>query len=83
MFTSLWNATGAPIFADAARRWYAHLLSQRVPGSGVSGFPSWKADGWKSDASFLTGASGIALALLAAVTDIEPQWDRALAMSLP
>jgi hypothetical protein len=31
----------------------------------------------------LTGATGIALALLAATTDIEPLWDRMLLASIP
>jgi hypothetical protein len=31
----------------------------------------------------LTGAAGIALALLAAATPIEPAWDRMLLVSIP
>ena len=36
---------------------------------------------WLLDFSFLTGASGVALALHAATTDQEPQWDRLLLLS--
>ena len=35
----------------------------------------------EEDASLLTGNAGIALALLGATTDIEPEWDRALLLS--
>jgi hypothetical protein len=31
----------------------------------------------------LTGAAGIALALLAAVTPVEPAWDKVLLVSVP
>ena len=36
-----------------------------------------------SEPGFLTGAAGIALALLAAVSDVEPAWDRVLLVSIP
>jgi class I lanthipeptide synthase len=59
----------------------------RRPGYGIGGFSalSAKADGryWEGDRGLLTGASGIALALLAATTSIEPAWDRMLLVSTP
>ena len=64
----LWHETGEPAFAEASRRWYARLLAQPLAGH---------------DATFLTGTTGIALALLAAVTAVEPAWDAVLAASLP
>jgi lantibiotic biosynthesis protein len=33
---------------------------------------------WTGDPGFLTGAAGIGLALLAAVSPVEPEWDRLL-----
>jgi hypothetical protein len=36
---------------------------------------------WHPDPGFLTGAAGIALALLAATTAVEPEWDRILLAS--
>jgi hypothetical protein len=38
---------------------------------------------WIADPGLLTGASGIALALLAATTDMEPAWDRMLLVAAP
>lgn len=78
-------------------RW-ALDFQERVLGDGeiaktehVAGFPSWGLDysnldaglGWRRDAGFLTGTAGVGLALVAAVSDVEPAWDRILAMSLP
>jgi hypothetical protein len=34
-----------------------------------------------SDGGFLMGAAGIGLALLAAATSVEPEWDRLLLLS--
>jgi hypothetical protein len=36
---------------------------------------------WEPSRAFLDGAIGVALALLAALTPIEPQWDRLLQLS--
>jgi hypothetical protein len=72
LYTRLAHATGEPIFASAARHWYARLLDQHRPGTGVG-----------DDASFLTGSTGVALSLLAGISAVEPAWDRLLAASLP
>jgi hypothetical protein len=60
----------------------------RQPGRGIAGFAAWQAlrDGapaWADERGFLMGAGGIALALLAAVTSVEPNWDRVLLVSIP
>lgn len=83
-------STGSQEFADLARLWAEQTLNYRRPGIGVGGFLSWGSDRsergrsrptWQLDAGFLTGASGIALALLAATSDTEPCWDRLLLLS--
>ena len=61
-------------------------LELRQPGRGISGFSAYRlrSDGrvtWADDPGILTGAAGIALALLAATTPIEPAWDRMLLAS--
>ena len=52
----------------------------------VAGFPARIVDDnqgrWQPDASLLTGAPGVALALHAACTDVEPLWDRLLLCDL-
>jgi lantibiotic modifying enzyme len=86
IFHRLYRATGEERLADAARGWFARALAMRTPGRGVAGFRSHRADAaagsrFRSDATFLTGAGGIALALLAAIGAAEPTetgWDRVL-----
>ncbi|MCE9575351.1 MAG: lanthionine synthetase C family protein [Deltaproteobacteria bacterium] len=81
IFNRLWHATGEEIFADAARRWIDQLLAMRIDHA-IAGFPSAdRLDGqtsWKADDSLLTGAVGVALVLHAAVSTVEPSWDRLL-----
>ena len=87
LFNRLYQATDDETLAEAARFWFRYTLELRRPGEGVAGFPSWRSnrDGgmsWQADAGFLTGASGVALALLGAVTTLEPSWDRVLLSSI-
>jgi hypothetical protein len=61
-----WQATGEPVFAEAARRWFGRAIARvdRVAGGGL-----------------LSGRAGVALALLHATTVREPTWDRVLLLS--
>lgn len=88
LFNRLYQATGDPVLADAARFWLVRTLDQRRPGQGVAGFLAWENDenrqpGWRAETGFLTGAAGVGLALLAAATAVEPAWDRVLLTSIP
>ena len=72
----------------AARRWFERVLDMRRPGEGCGGFTAYKRDDkglpvLESHPGFLTGSAGIGLALLAAVSDVPPEWDRLLLLSLP
>jgi lantibiotic modifying enzyme len=86
LFNRMHHATGDPELAEAARFWFARTLDMRQSGLGIAGFAAYRprengtAD-WADDAGLLTGAAGIALALLAATTPIEPAWDRMLLAS--
>jgi lantibiotic modifying enzyme len=85
-FNRLAQATGDAGLEVAARKWYALSLAMRQPGRGCGGYravipiASGELRGWP-DPGFLTGAAGVGLALLAAVSDVEPEWDRALLLS--
>lgn len=90
LFHRMYRATGEPALAKAARHWFRRTLEDHwQPGEGVGGFRAWMGSmqpgesGWESHSGFLTGSAGVALALLAAVTDIEPAWDRLLLADLP
>jgi hypothetical protein len=87
VFHRLHRATGDPELAQAARFWLGHALTLRRPGEGIAGFAAWRteADGvektWENDPGFLEGSAGIGLALLAAISPVEPAWDRVLLLS--
>jgi hypothetical protein len=66
IFNHHWQATGERVFADAARRWFRLALARLDHLSG---------DG------LLSGKTGVALALLHAVTPRAPTWDRVLLLS--
>jgi lantibiotic modifying enzyme len=87
LFNRLYQATGEPIFGEAARRWLRYALELRRPGEGIAGFLAWRGlepgVEWKPEPGLLEGAAGIGLALLAAGTEIPPDWDRLLLADLP
>lgn len=73
-------------FREAADAWLRATLDYRKPGKGIGGYRMWgdvedDRQAWVDDATFLTGSAGVGLALLAATTDIEPNWDRLLLLS--
>jgi class I lanthipeptide synthase len=81
VFQRLHVATGEPELSAAARAWFARALELRRPGEGVAGFSSLggpRGAGWQADPSLLGGAAGVALALLAAASPIQPGWGGAL-----
>ena len=86
LFNRLYQATDDPVLAEAARRWIDEALALRRLDEGIGGFRSWapnedKELGWRDEPGFLTGAAGVGLALLAAATAVEPEWDRVLQVS--
>jgi lantibiotic modifying enzyme len=86
LYNRFYQATGEALFRDAAVAWFRHALGLRRPGQGCAGFLTWGPEatgemGWIAEPSFLTGAAGIALALLAAATPQEPRWDELLLVS--
>jgi lantibiotic modifying enzyme len=88
IFNRMYQSTGDRCLSEAARFWFTQALDMRQPGRGIAGYAAWdpRADGtagWKDDPGLLSGAAGIALALLAAVSPIEPAWDRMLLLSVP
>jgi hypothetical protein len=88
LFNRMFQATGEPWLGEAARVWFERTLSMRRPGRGIGGYETWQPDAagspaWPPDPGLLNGSTGIALALLAATTSIEPRWDRMLLLSIP
>lgn len=86
LFNRLYQATGDPEIRDAALAWLHRTLDMQRPGEDFAGLMSWvvpqPGEGrWEGEHGFLTGIAGVGLALLAAVTGIEPAWDRVLLLS--
>lgn len=70
LFNRLLHVTGKPVFREAARFWFRWAL-EKVDEAHLN------------DPNFLEGGTGTALAFLAAVSDLEPRWDRVLLLSYP
>jgi lantibiotic modifying enzyme len=83
LFNRMFQATGESRLKDAAYGWFQRTLEMRHPERGVAGFAAFRPDHWSDEVGILEGAAGIALALLATVTPIEPRWDRMLLASFP
>ena len=84
----LYQATGDPELLESARTWFARALDYWDPSRGIGGFLTYtpvdeKFDemGWIEDAGLLIGSTGMALALLAASSAVDPAWDRLMLMS--
>ncbi|HEX7838335.1 MAG TPA: lanthionine synthetase C family protein [Kofleriaceae bacterium] len=86
LFNRLAQATGDADLARTADRWFAQALAMRRRDEAIAGFPlAAVGDGetrWQPSADLLTGASGVALALHAAISPIEPAWDQLLLADL-
>jgi hypothetical protein len=89
LFNRLYQETGEPRLAEASRRWFQAALEFRQPGVGLAGYRAFTMDeagiqeGWRDDGGLLEGVAGIGLALLGALSDFEPAWDRVLMLSAP
>jgi hypothetical protein len=88
VFHRLFRATGDEALREAALFWLRKTLDMRRPEQGIGGFESAEAgasspERWSEETGFLTGAAGIGLMLLAALTPVEPEWDRVMLLSFP
>jgi hypothetical protein len=67
-----------------AMAWFARALDQHVEGSGIGGLAALEFENGQRVAKpyvgLVEGSSGAALALLAAVSDVEPRWDHAFVL---
>lgn len=87
IFNRIYQSEGDPRCRDASLLWLDRALAMRQPGSGVGGFSVLiRPDvggpiAWEANPALLDGSIGIALALLAALTPVEPDWDRLLLLS--
>lgn len=85
----LWQATGHPELAAAARRWYARALEMGESRGGFAGSVTAGVDAASpgealtvNEGSLISGTAGMGLALLAAATAVEPGWDDLLLLGI-
>ena len=85
IFYRAWWNTKQPEFKDAADYWFEQTLKMAEFEDGLAGFKTFQiSDGkpiWENDYGFLTGVTGIGLALLTYYYQIEPAWDECLLLS--
>jgi hypothetical protein len=85
-FHRMARATGDAALALAARTWIDRALGMRGDAP-LAGFPRVYGDDGAlrvdPDGSLLSGATGVALVLHAAISDVEPAWDRLILADLP
>ena len=81
LFHRMHRASQVPELAEVARDWYRQAFSMQRDGEGIAGFLVWDGVGWVEDTGLLMGAAGIGLAMLAAITDTAPEWDRLFLIS--
>jgi hypothetical protein len=80
----VYHTTGDARYRTFAHKSYERALAMRRPGDGIAGFAAWRPDkypNYYADPSLLSGAVGVVLALTAATTSVEPNWDRLLLIS--
>lgn len=86
MFHRMARATGDAVLATAARAWIVETLRMQTDAP-LAGYPSvCEVAGelvFEPDATLLTGCAGVALVLFAAISEVEPRWDRLLLLDLP
>jgi lantibiotic modifying enzyme len=83
-----YQATADERLQEASRRWFRTLLDTRKPATGIGGwtYETPNLDGgsvWPNNPGVINGASGVGLALIAAVSDHEPLWDGCMLLDMP
>jgi lantibiotic modifying enzyme len=88
IFNRLYQATRDDLFADSARYWLGRTLQMQKPGTGAAGYSMWSPNDEGKNVlvgplGVLEGIAGIGLTLLAAITSIEPSWDKMFLTDIP
>lgn len=90
LLNRIYQATGDEEIGTGARFWFSKTFDLQNPTRGYGGFMALKPPPddpnqlvWEEDPGFLTGSAGVGLALLGAVSTLEPDWDRLLLANIP
>jgi lantibiotic modifying enzyme len=87
IFNRIYQATQDQLYADTARFWLERTLQFHEPGKGAAGYLTWgmgekEAIELQPKLGLIQGIAGIGLVLLAALSDVEPCWDRVFQMDV-
>jgi lantibiotic biosynthesis protein len=83
IFNRLYQSENNPRCGEAALIWFERALGMRQHSSRAGGFFRLRPNPnvWEANPRLLDGAIGVALALISAMTSVEPAWDRMLLLS--
>jgi len=84
IFMRMYQYTGIEELKDTSDYWYQQTLKMATFDDGLAGYKAYRAKisgGWANEIGLLEGIAGIGLALISAVSDIEPAWDECLLLS--
>jgi len=84
IFNRMYRNTGIEKFKETSDFWIEETLKMAKFDDGLAGYKAWhteKYGGWVNEYGLLEGIAGIGLALISAVSDIEPKWDECLLLS--
>ncbi len=88
IFNRFYQDTQIETFKETSLYWYKVTLDFAQFRDGIGGYKIYLSSEmkeengkWINSSDFIDGSTGIGLALLAAVSDIEPKWDRCLLLS--
>ncbi len=84
IYNRMHYVTGISEFKNAKTYWFNETLKKAMYKNGYAGYKAWRSadhGGLTKDPSLLEGIAGIGLAMISAVSDIEPKWDRCLLLS--
>lgn len=86
IFNRMYINTGISEFKETSEYWFNLTLKMARFDDGLAGFKvrrtkDFQEWSWTNDYGFLEGIAGTGLALISAISDIEPKWDEALLLS--
>jgi lantibiotic modifying enzyme len=84
IYNRAYHYTGNEVFKETALYWAEQTLKLAKFDDGYAGYKAWhteKYGGWQPEAGFLEGVTGIGLAFISMISDVEPAWDRSLYLS--
>jgi lantibiotic modifying enzyme len=83
-YNRIYHYTDYEPFKETALYWYDQTLKMAKYNDGAAGYKRWRIEkygGPTKEYGVLEGIAGIGLALISAVSDIEPKWDECLLLS--